>query len=90
MEYQAYHLNGEKKGTIEISNSPFYRGYRSNTMVTTTRDQKGSGQKGQYYYEIHALDGKYCIASTFNILESETQALKEAKSAGLKPYPEER
>lgn len=89
MEYQAYHLNGDKKGTIEISDSRFYRGYHSNSIVVTSRDQSGSGQKGQYYYEIRDHDGTYCIASTFNFLESEKRALEEAKSAGLKPYPEE-
>ncbi|EKK5925268.1 hypothetical protein POC97_001696 [Enterobacter hormaechei] len=90
MEYQCYHLNGEKAGEIEYSDSPFGSGYHSNTILVSSREAVKSGDKGIYYYEIKRREGTYCVASRFNFIESELQALEEAKAAGIKPYPERR
>lgn len=90
MEYQCYHLNGEKAGEIEYSDSPFRSGYHSNTILVMSRDSKTTGANGFYYYEIKRLEGTYCVASRFNFIESENEALEVAKAAGLKPYPERR
>lgn len=87
MEFQCYHLNGEQAGQIECSDSPFRAGYHSKTILVTSRDATKSGGNGFYYYEIKRVEGTYCVASRFNFIESEYEALEKAKAAGLKPYP---
>lgn len=86
MEYQCYHLNGSKKGTIETSDTPFTPGYKSNTILMSSRDQREGEQKGQYYFLIPQSEGTYCVATTFNTLSlHEEDFLEIAKNAGLKP-----
>lgn len=87
MEYQCYHLNGAKKGIIETSDTPFRPGYKSNTILMSSRDQREGEQKGQYYFLINQPEGTYCVASTFNSLAlHEGDILQDAKNAGLKPF----
>ena len=87
MEYQCYHLNGSKKGTIETSDTPFSRGFKSNTTLMSSRDQREGERNGHYYFLLHDPEGTYCVASTFNSLDlHDGDVLEEAKNAGLKPF----
>ena len=88
-QYQCYYLNGKLAGKITKSEFPYRDGKASETEMSPTSflPLRKSEVDSYYRYLIRSNGNIYCVASQNLYISSESQALIDAKCAGLKPFP---